>query len=384
MNKVGEQTLTRIVSSAIELEEHLHCWEDLAKNSAEPNIFYEPGPLLAALKNIDNSLPFICLLVFYKKSTDQNIEEQLIGLFPFQKIKKVNCINPEMYQSFTHRHCYLSTPLVHKSYISVALNCFFSWINSAPNGIKLFRLHRMNGTGILAEAFQHQIKQPMIRRDRYQRAFLSLTGNAEEYINNSLSKHKRKEYGRLRRRLEEQGNLRLETVRDDQQHQWLDRFLFLEASGWKGQNGHAMDNNSNDSGFFYDLIQSLSKEQRLILHTLWIDDHIIAMKCNLIASDNQSSFAYKITYDENYSQFSPGVLLELENIHDLFNQKAPLLWADSCANPDHPMIDHLWRERRTIDDYIFGCRSLSGYMMILFQKIHKRFAKKGDKHNNAQ
>ena len=67
MNKTSQQILTRITRSAVELEKYLDCWEDLAKNAAEPNIFYEPGPLLAALKNADDGLSFICLLIFQKK-----------------------------------------------------------------------------------------------------------------------------------------------------------------------------------------------------------------------------------------------------------------------------------------------------------------------------
>jgi Acetyltransferase (GNAT) domain len=387
MNKPDEQIQTRTVCSAIELEKYMDCWEGLAKNAIEPNIFYEPAPLLAALRNTDKNLPFICLLIFQNSPPDQNAKEQLIGLFPFQYLKETHWPSYGVYQTFTHRHCYLSTPLVHKKYIAEALNCFFNWINSTPNGVKLFRLHRINGTGILAEAFQRKIKQnrqPTIHEDCYQRAFIALTGTAEEYISNSLSKHKHKEYRRLRRRLEDQGTLRLETTRDDQQHKWLDRFLALEASGWKGQHGHAIDNKSSDSGFFYDLIHSLGQKQRLILHTLWVDDHAIAMKCNLIAADGQSSFAFKIAYDENYSLFSPGVLLELDNIYDLFNQNSQLHWMDSCADPDHPMIDHLWRERRTIDDYFFGSRSISGRIKILLLKMRRRGARQGVKHNNVQ
>ena len=386
MKKDGKHILTKVVHSASELEQYLDCWEKLARNASEPNVFYEPGPLLAALNNANKNLAFTCLLVFFKDTSDQNNEGQLIGLFPFQYQKDTRWPICGIYQTFTHRHCYLSTPLVHNERIAEALNCFFDWVNSTPNGVKLFRLHRMNGTGILAEAFRRKIKQnqqPTMHGSCYQRAFISLKSNAEKYISQSLSKHKQKEYRRLRRRLKEQGKLRLETAHDDQQHQWLDRFLALEGSGWKGEYGHAMDNNSSDSGFFYDLIDSLGQRRRLILHTLWVDNHAIAMKCNLIAADEQSSFAFKIAYNEDYSLFSPGVLLELDNIFNLFNQHPQLHWMDSCADPDHPMINHLWKERRTIEDFLIGSRSISGRIKILFLKLQRRVARQGVKRDNA-
>lgn len=387
MNRPGAQLQAKIICSINELEEYINCWEDLAKNAVESNIFYEPGPLLAALRNTDKSLSFICLLVFRKNPPNQNTDEQLIGLFPFQDLGEPRQSRSRIYQTFTHRHCYLSTPLVHKEFVTQVLECFFNWMDSSPNGVKLFRLHRMNGTGTLAEAFKCQIqqrRQPSMLKSSSQRAFISINGTAEKYISNSLSKRKHKEYRRLRRRLKEQGVLRLETIYDDPQHQWLDRFFALEASGWKGQHGHAMDNKSSDSDFFYDLIHALSQKQRLILHTLWIDDHAIAMKCNLIAADGQSSFAFKIAYDENYSHFSPGVLLELDNIYDLFNQNSQLHWMDSCADPDHPMINHLWRERRTVDDYFLGSRSIGGRIRIHLLKMRKRGAKQRGKRKNVE
>ena len=108
------------------------------------------------------------------------------------------------------------------------------------------------------------------------------------------------------------------------------------------------------------------------------------MKCNLISADEQSSFAFKIAYDEEYSLFSPGVLLELDNIYTLFNQQPQLLWMDSCADPDHPMIDHLWRERRTINDFFIGSKSISGYLKVLLLKIQERVGRQGGKHKNVQ
>ena len=95
------------------------------------------------------------------------------------------------------------------------------------------------------------------------------------------------------------------------------------------------------------------------------------MKCNLTSCDKHGSFAFKIAYDENYSKFSPGVLLELKNIHHLFKQSPPLAWMDSCADPDHPMIDHLWKERRTIDDYFIGTKTFGGRIKVVLLKIQK-------------
>jgi hypothetical protein len=56
------------------------------------------------------------------------------------------------------------------------------------------------------------------------------------------------------------------------------------------------------------------------------------------------AWLWKIAYDETFARLSPGVQLTLDITADLLRDEM-LAAADSCATPDHPMIDHLWRER---------------------------------------
>ena len=58
------------------------------------------------------------------------------------------------------------------------------------------------------------------------------------------------------------------------------------------------------------------------------------------------AYSFKTTYDERYARFSPGVLLQRENLDLLARED--IAWSDSCAAADHPMIERIWREKRTI------------------------------------
>jgi hypothetical protein len=78
---------------------------------------------------------------------------------------------------------------------------------------------------------------------------------------------------------------------------------------------------------------------------LSLNGRTIAYKCNFLAG--RGSFAFKIAFDEEYARYSPGVLLEYENIR-LLHERAGVEWMDSCASPDRMMINQLWPERRTI------------------------------------
>jgi Acetyltransferase (GNAT) domain len=83
---------------------------------------------------------------------------------------------------------------------------------------------------------------------------------------------------------------------------------------------------------------------RLQLLDIRLDERPIAMLANFIAPP--AAFSFKTAYDEDYARFSPGVLLQMDNLNLL--NRADLTSCDSCAAPDHPMIDSIWRERRTV------------------------------------
>ena len=78
---------------------------------------------------------------------------------------------------------------------------------------------------------------------------------------------------------------------------------------------------------------------------LFLDGRPIALKCNYLTGNG--GFTYKITYDEAFARFSPGVLLELDNIEEMHRRPGPQ-WLDSCAVPDHFMMNRLWTERRVL------------------------------------
>jgi CelD/BcsL family acetyltransferase involved in cellulose biosynthesis len=86
----------------------------------------------------------------------------------------------------------------------------------------------------------------------------------------------------------------------------------------------------------------------------------IAYKANFLSEPG--AFAFKIAYDEHYSSFSPGVLLEIENIRR-FHSKPNLAWMDSCADANHFMANHLWSDRRVVQTTLVAARGgFAGFM----------------------
>jgi hypothetical protein len=110
---------------------------------------------------------------------------------------------------------------------------------------------------------------------------------------------------------------------------------------------------------------------------LRLDGRPIALKYNLLAGDG--SFAFKIAFDESFARYSPGVLLEVDNIHRL-HQMPEVRWMDSCAAPNRFMINHLWPERREMQTVFLSTgRALPSLLLALvplFQFVRARLRRR--------
>jgi hypothetical protein len=69
----------------------------------------------------------------------------------------------------------------------------------------------------------------------------------------------------------------------------------------------------------------------------------------LILRDAGRAFFFKIAMDETAARTSPGVQLTLDITRHLCANPA-IAFADSTADGEHPMIDHIWRARIEIAD----------------------------------
>jgi len=98
------------------------------------------------------------------------------------------------------------------------------------------------------------------------------------------------------------------------------------------------------------------------------------MKCSF--SSGRAAFALKIAYDEKWGRFSPGFLLELWNVGSVL-EGGTLDWMDSCAVPDHFMINRLWTERRRLGELIVSREPMSSRLVtatiVRLRQIRRNF-----------
>ena len=167
----------------------------------------------------------------------------------------------------------------------------------------------------------------------------------EAYLEAAMSGKKRKELRRQFTRLSELGQVRFERRTDaDGLEKWIEDFLALEHSGWKGSAGSALASHQATTQLFREALAGATAHNRLERLTLTLDGDPLAMLVSFLSPPG--AFSYKTAFDERFARFSPGVLLQRENLAML--DHTAVRWTDSCAAADHPMIDHIWRERRAI------------------------------------
>ena len=337
-----------VEETACALERHAAAWDELVEHAAEPNAFYEPHTLLSAWRHL--APPGLRVVLVWVPNVLRGQPPHLAGLFPITRRDRYKGLPTPVIATWQHLYSYLATPLVRMEFASQVLQTFFAWLRT-ENDAALFECQAIRSDG----AFYHALIDTLNRLGfeafhaaKHTRAAFVPAVSADAYFEHSLSGKKRKELRRQERRLGELGRLAYDDMPGDLDA-WIDEYVRLEATGWKGQGGTALQDDPAALAMFRAYAHGAHARKRWMALALRLDGRAIAMKCNLLAGTG--AVAFKTAYDESYARFSPGVLLEIEHVRLLHERGTPA-WMDSGAAADHPMIGHLWRDRIAIETLV--------------------------------
>lgn len=360
------------------LREYLAAWEALAAHALEPNVFYEPWMLLPAIEHIGDSSKITLLLIFGPPGADG--EKPLWGLFPLELLPKCLHLPIPALAFWQHRYCYLTVPLVHKDYGDQVIDAFWRWFENNPLGCRILDTNYLLGEG----AFHAKWADALIGRyllvlNEYPRGLQVRASSFESYITSQLSKKRYHALRRGQRHLEELGCVayrEVESIRDVED--WIQEFLQLESGGWKGRAGGAIVIRPRDAEYFRSITYTGFAHNRARLLSLDLNGNPIAMK--LVLTSEDGGHIFKIAYDERYSKYSPGVILELEDL-ERWHGGSQIKWIDSCASARNPLFDLISNERRVIRRTLISNGSRPGDLIVsalpLLRWVRHRFGSKG-------
>ena len=315
-------------------------WDGLASQPSTPNPFFARWYLQPALRLFDPA-GRVRLAMTKEQGT-------LAGLMPVARSLRYGRHPVPHLGNWLHANCFLGAPLVRTGHEHAFWRALFEWADANAGTALFLHLAAIPLDSALAQGLI-EVGDEQGRRvalvHRAERAMLATNLDPDTYLAAALPGKKRKEYRRQRARLAELGVLAV--CRDDGAADidaWIAHFLTLERSGWKGRAGSALASARTTEQLFSEALGDAARQGQLQRIALTLDGQPIAMLATFISPPG--AFSFKTAFDERYARFSPGVLLQLENLALMGD--ARLAWCDSCAAEGHPMIDSLWTERRAI------------------------------------
>jgi hypothetical protein len=347
-----------------ELTAVLPQWSELAGRAIEPNVFYEPSFAMAAA-------PVLGAGVGAGLVWSHEVPARLLGFFPARIERRRYGFALPVLTGWIHAYAPLGSPLIDCTARDAVIDAWLGHMARDPSLPKLALFPYLPCAGALSEGFDVAIERSGGRTawfGRHARAFLAPPPPRESWLAHALDGKKRKELRRQRKRLGEEGILTSEAAAAEGVPRALDEFLLLEAKGWKGRARTAARCHPEIAAFMRAAVGALAREGKASVAQLCVNAHAIAAIITL--RSGHRAWCWKIAYDESYARFSPGVQILLDATETLLLDPG-ITGADSCATPDHPMIDHVWRERLVLADRLLSVSAAEPWRFALACKLER-------------
>lgn len=313
-------------------------WQDLSNESLYINPFYEPWCLMPALRYLDRQEK-VFIVTAYESG-------RLVALFPV--IIKRSRFSVRHLAIWKHSHCFLSDPL-----------CLDE--SSLPHIID-YVAQRMS-----ASIFQikdhspfssaHEIDRPSLII-RSTRGAIFDPGQIHRKLS-TLPRKLRMDNGRIKRRLFERHDVSYQTSGNLVDINWLEIFCMLEDSGWKGRQKGSIYSNPEVRRYYSEVYSIAIKTGKIEFQALFDGATTLAASFRLISRNR--AFEVKTSYNEEFKEYFPGVVLELMNMEAFGGSRYE--WVDSCTSPQNRLVNRLWPDRRDIWNSFYFSRGVSGKLV---------------------
>lgn len=316
-------------------------WHAVVDDCADANVFARPWMVAAGWSAFDRHGAARVAMVF-------DPDQRLIGVLPLMVGRLAGRLSLSAVIDWSHANAFLSAVTIRQGAEQSFWQTLIPALPTHAPGARSLAITALPAAGTAfsgLKAAASAMGLPLAVDRRTVRAMLNATRDADAYWREAVRPKKRKELRRQWNRLQDLGTVELDMLAADADATpWIDEFLTLEASGWKGAAGSALASAPDTHGFFRDALLAAQDHRALCFSALRIDGRAVAMLITLI--DRDAGFSFKTAYDEGLAQLSPGVLIQRETLALLAARN--LEWIDSCAAQNHPMIDSLWLGRREI------------------------------------
>src|SRR5215831_8929691 len=215
------------------------------------------------------------VLVFGSDEKSQEGRARLCGVFAVEERARYRGLPSRVIRLWNHLYSIFPAPLLRRDCAHESLRAFLDWVATTQPAHSLIQFLELRADSaffrVLTETVRHAGLTNLIV-GAYARAFFRPKSDAERYLQSIGTPHHRHEWKRQERRLSEKGNLTYASYDPSQDaQQWLDEFIELEASGWKGKAGSAFRCNPAHRAWLEEIVRSLADRGRLMMLALRLD-----------------------------------------------------------------------------------------------------------------
>eukprot|EP00435_Cladocopium_sp_Y103_P078011 s1_g1750.t1 len=341
-------------------------WEELLENALEENAYYHRGYCTALLNHIEKR-PLKAIAIWKN--------QMLIALMPFVSDRLHWAGLMTVNKAWTTDYTTTSIPLIDRRHREDAISGLIDAMSAPMTGSNLWLMPNMSIEGPVTAALKAELVKrslPSQNFDGFDRAVLAKRGGFEDHMKEHVSKKRRKDLRRNRKRLEDLGTVTWTAHdRGSDLDDAVDAFLRIEASGWKGERGTALDCTDATRAFAKQAFGVGNGDNVTRADVLRLDGTPIAVNLTLRSGD--TGFTIKCAYDEAYKGQSAGLLLEEEMIRSVLEDN----WIgrlDSSAVSGH-LITSFWNETIEIADMLIDTKEgapSARFSFLSFLEAHRR------------
>ncbi|MER8437719.1 GNAT family N-acetyltransferase [Mesorhizobium sp. M1312] len=335
-------------SAGFDLVEEL---DYLCTRTIEPNVFFNPRFLAPAMPRLEDREVRLAVI----RDGDE-YRNRLRLLVPFSVERPAVPLGVRVMRTWSSPFGPIGTPLVDRDDPVGVVEDFFSMLSrphlKLPKVLVLPDIRLDGPVASLLATVAETRGLTLVTTGKAERPMLESEIDGEDYLKASLRSHHYREFRRLKRRLADLGRLEHLVARGPENiRHAIERFLTLEAAGWKGRERTAMAVDRYRAAFAREAVHRLAEQDLCRIHSLTLDDRTIASL--IVFVEAGVAYTWKTAYDETLAAYSPGTLLMIEVTRQHLDDPN-IMMTDSCAVPDHPVMSRLWTERRPIGTLVIG------------------------------
>ncbi|MCE7998870.1 MAG: GNAT family N-acetyltransferase [Rhodobiaceae bacterium] len=338
-------------------------WEELTEHALEENAYYCRHYSEALLNHIEER-PLKAITIWR--------DAKLIALLPFVSNRRHWAGLKSLNQAWTTDYTTTSIPLIDKRWAEEAVSALLNTMAAGETGSSLWLLPNINLEGVVNRKLKAEMSDrglPSKVYDPFDRAILTSRGSFEDHMKEHVSKKRRKDLRRNRKRLDALGEVTWTAHESGPElDDAIDHFLRIEASGWKGKRGTALDCSDRTRAFAKEAFGDCGATNATRADVLRLDGKPVAINLTMIAGD--TGFTIKCAYDDAYRGQSVGLLLEEEMIRSVLEDD----WIgrlDSSAVSGH-LITSFWNDRIEVGDILIDAKPNAGSLRFrLFSSLEK-------------